>query len=73
MRLGEKNLKSEGEPLKHEDKMINKVVIHEHFHNLTKENDIALLQMEGPKVTFKVTGKFDLINPVKRIPTSSPT
>ena len=54
VRLGEKNLKSQSEPLKHLDKGIEKVIIHKRFDNLTKEYDIALLSMRSPSIEFQV-------------------
>ena len=54
VRLGEQNLKSQSEPLKHLDKGIEKVIIHKSFDNLTKEYDIALLKMRSPRVEFQV-------------------
>ena len=54
VRLGEKNLRSQSEPLKHLDRGIEKVIIHARFDNLTKEYDIALLSMRGPSIEFQV-------------------
>ena len=55
MRLGELNMKSEGEPIAHQDKEIIKVIIHPRFDNFTKEYDIALLKIDDRGIKFKVS------------------
>ena len=54
VRLGEKNLKRQSEPLKHIDKGIENVIIHKRFDNLTRKYDIALLSMSDPSIEFQV-------------------
>ena len=55
VRLGENDLRSKSEPLKHLDKEIEKVIIHERFDNRSKEFDIALLKMRSPSIEYQVT------------------
>ena len=54
VRLGELNMQSEGEPIGHLDKELLDVIFHPRFDNLTKENDIALLQVSSDGLKFQV-------------------
>ena len=52
VRLGENDLRSKSEPLKHLDKEIEKVIIHEKFDDRSKEFEIAQLKMRSPSVEY---------------------
>ena len=53
VRLGELNMKSNGEPLDHQDRAILDYKIHPKFDNFTKENDIALLKIDETGLQFQ--------------------
>ncbi|KAK7016379.1 hypothetical protein SK128_007618 [Halocaridina rubra] len=46
VRLGEYDVSTTAEPLRHEEFLISRIVIHPQFDNATLVNDIALLQLE---------------------------
>ena len=48
MRLGEYDVSTTAEPLKHEEFNISDIVIHPGFNNSTLVHDIALLRLEKP-------------------------
>ncbi|XP_064106099.1 phenoloxidase-activating factor 2-like isoform X1 [Macrobrachium nipponense] len=48
VRLGEYDVSTTAEPLRHEEFPISRIVIHPEFDNATLVNDIALLQLERP-------------------------
>lgn len=52
VRLGEYDLKYRGEPYKHEDFAIHRMIVHEDFKIRRDTNDIALLELAEP-VIFK--------------------
>ena len=64
VRLGELNMKSNGEPLDHQDRAILDYRIHPKFDNFTKENDIALLKIDETGLQFQVM-KLLLLNKIQ--------
>ena len=48
VRLGEYDVSTTAEPLKHEEFNISDIVIHPGFNNSTLVHDIALLRLEKP-------------------------
>lgn len=53
LRLGELNRDHTTEPRAHEDRGVDKIVVHRRFNNLSKEFDIALLRLEGGPVQLQ--------------------
>jgi len=54
IRLGELNRAHTGEPSPHVERKVSRVVMHKRFDNLSKENDIALLKLDGGPVKLQV-------------------
>lgn len=48
VRLGEYDVTSTVETLRHEDRPVDKIVLHPHFNNDSLINDIALLKLQYP-------------------------
>jgi len=53
IRLGELNRAHTGEPSPHVERKVSRVVMHRRFDNLSKENDIALLKLDGGPVKLE--------------------
>ena len=56
VRLGEYDVSTTAEPLKHEEFNISDIVIHPGFNNSTLVHDIALLRLEKPAKRKQVIG-----------------
>ena len=58
VRLGEYDVSTTAEPLKHEEFNISDIVIHPGFNNSTLVHDIALLRLEKPAKRKQVNLPF---------------
>ena len=56
VRLGEYDVSTTAEPLKHEEFNISDIMIHPGFNNSTLVHDIALLRLEKPAKRKQVIG-----------------
>ena len=66
VRLGEYDVSTTAEPLKHEEFNISDIVIHPGFNNSTLVHDIALLRLEKPAKRKQVRSHQDSVIPKYR-------
>ena len=59
LRLGELHVRSNSEPLKHLDKPVLQLKMHQYFDNITKEFDIALIKFDEKGIEFQVFPPLD--------------
>ena len=64
VRLGEYDVSTTAEPLKHEEFNISDIVIHPGFNNSTLVHDIALLRLEKPAKRKQVRNHQDSVIPI---------
>ncbi|KAJ8932935.1 hypothetical protein NQ314_014313 [Rhamnusium bicolor] len=63
VRAGDWNVKSQEEPLPHQDQDVQDILIHPHFHDGSLKNDIALLFLAAPMVLTDNIGLICLPQP----------